>query len=289
MEPQAYHRPVLLEAVVEILSPAPGKVLVDATLGGGGHSRALLAGGASVVGIDQDPDAIAHNQPMASDRFQLIRGNFGDLPELLGSTPYRQVDGILFDLGVSSHQLDQPHRGFSYQLEGPLDMRMAQAGPSALDLVNRASLEDLARILYAYGEEPASRRIARAILQAREHRPIQTTTELAELIRKATGHRRGGHPARRSFQALRIAVNGEMEALSRALAASEELLRPGGRLAVISFHSLEDRQVKRFLAGRRSLVAPGKQPVVPEQREQQDNPRARSAKLRWAVRQETET
>ena len=191
------------------------------------------------------------------------------------------VDGVLADLGVSSYHLDDPARGFSYRLEGPLDMRLGRVGPTAAEVVNTLPEDELAKILYRYGEEPRARRIARAIVEAR---PLSTTTELAEAVRRATGYRRAGHPARKTFQALRIYVNDELGALRDLLSASARVIKPGGRLAVISFHSLEDREVKRFLKESPDFEPLFKKPVVPSAREVEENPRARSAKLRVGVR-----
>jgi 16S rRNA (cytosine1402-N4)-methyltransferase len=280
------HNAVMLDEVLVILAPAAGKVFIDATLGGAGHTAALLAAGATVYGLDQDPYALARNRQRQANGelsgLQIIEGNFRDLATLLPSDlPANSIDGVLFDLGVSSFQLDDGERGFSYHHSAPLDMRMSQSGESAADVVNSLDVADLAAILYEFGEERHSRRIARAIIEAR---PITTTLQLSHVIKAAYpgGHARGIHPARRSFQALRIYVNDELGALSAGLAASSKVLRPGGVLAVLSFHSLEDRVVKRFMRGDAGFVALSKKPIVASDSEIEANPRARSAKLRAA-------
>ncbi|WP_424949708.1 16S rRNA (cytosine(1402)-N(4))-methyltransferase RsmH [Deinococcus sp.] len=303
------HLPVLAAEVVEALQPAPGKTIVDGTLGGAGHTRLLLAGGAQVIGIDQDPYALERVGAMGLPRLRLVKGNYRDMDTLLPGLGVTQVDGVLLDIGVSSFQLDDAERGFSYHTEAPLDMRMSQSGPTAADVVNTLEAEELASIIYEYGEERHSRRIARGIVAAREESPILTTTRLAEVIKRAYpgGHARGIHPARRSFQALRIHVNDELGALRSGLDAAASLLAPGGRLAVISFHSLEDRIVKRWMklhsgeaqggwsgaAGepaemnrvQRPVLTPlHKRPLEASEAEQALNPRARSAKLRVALR-----
>lgn len=279
------HTPVLAAEVLAALAPAPGKVYVDGTLGGAGHTRLLLAAGAQVYGIDQDPYALERARAAELAGLTLLRGNYRDMAELLAGAGVTQVDGILLDIGVSSFQLDDAARGFSYHTDAPLDMRMSQGGESAADVVNSLGEADLAALIYEYGEERHSRRIARFIVQAREKAPIETTVGLAELIKRAyPGFSKGIHPARRTFQALRIYVNDELGALRDGLRAAETLLVPGGRLAVISFHSLEDRIVKRFLLGSDLLTPLTKRPVVASEEEQRANPRARSAKLRAAER-----
>ncbi len=277
------HRPVLLEATLAALEPEPGKVIVDATFGGGGHTGALLASGARVIALDKDPEAIARGRAHFADeeRLDLIEADFRELERVLDGLGLERVDGVLADLGVSSYHLDDPRRGFSYRLEGPLDMRMGRGELTAADVVNAFDEEELAEILRRYGEDPAARRIARAIVRAR---PLRTTTELAEVVRRAVGYRRAGHPARKTFQALRIYVNDELGALRALLEASARRLAPGGRLAVISFHSLEDREVKRFLRESPEFEPLFKKPVVPRPEEVAENPRARSAKLRVGVR-----
>lgn len=307
MTQDAPHIPVLLAEVLEGLAIRPGEVHVDATFGAGGYSRAILAAGASVHGFDRDPDAAATGTALAEQsegRFTFHAGRFSQLAQMLRAAGVTQVDGIVFDIGVSSMQLDQAERGFSFQSDGPLDMRMGQDGLSAADFVNTADEGDIADILYLYGEERQSRRIARAIVAAR---PLQRTLELAAVVRKALGYRPGApkDPATRTFQAIRIHVNGELDELREGLVAAEAMLAPGGRLAVVSFHSLEDRIVKRFLkvrsggegAGSRHLPDTSGQRRTPSfekparptragEAECARNPRARSATLRVAVRSE---
>ncbi|MBB5233160.1 16S rRNA (cytosine(1402)-N(4))-methyltransferase RsmH [Deinococcus budaensis] len=277
------HTPVLAAEVLEVLAPAPGRVIVDGTLGGAGHTRLLLAAGASVIGIDQDPYALTRARAAGLPGLTVLEGNYRDMPALLASAGVTQVDGVLLDIGVSSFQLDDAERGFSYHTAAPLDMRMSQSGESAADVVNTYAEEDLAAIIYEYGEDRHSRRIARAIGQAREQAPIVTTVQLADIVKRAyPGFSKGIHPARRTFQALRVHVNDELGALRDGLEAAQALLSPGGRLAVISFHSLEDRIVKRFLRGSEILRPLSKRPVEADEAEQAANPRARSAKLRAA-------
>lgn len=279
------HVPVLAAEIVEALAPAPGKVFVDGTLGGAGHTRLLLERGATVYGIDQDPYALERARQAGLPGLHVLQGNYRDMAGLLASAGVTQVDGILLDIGVSSFQLDDAGRGFSYHTEAPLDMRMSQSGESAADVVNDLDETELAALIYEYGEERHSRRIARFIVQARDKAPIETTVQLAEIIKRAyPGFSKGIHPARRTFQALRIYVNDELGALRDGLTAAQSLLAPGGRLAVISFHSLEDRIVKRFLLGSEVLTPLTKRPIVAAESEQADNPRARSAKLRVAER-----
>ncbi len=296
----APHVPVLLAEVLEALAPLPGARIVDGTFGAGGYSRALLAAGASVLAIDRDPSV----QPFARalerefpNRFSFVEGSFAELDRLAAGP----VDGVVLDIGVSSMQLDEAGRGFSFMREGPLDMRMAATGETAADLVGALAEADLADLLYAYGEERKSRRIAHAIVAARAARPLATTIELARLIEKTIGRKPGdAHPATRSFQALRIAVNDEFGQLVEGLFASERLLGEGGRLAVVTFHSLEDRIVKRFLDPDKGGPAQSRhlpQAVVrerswvrvrkaakPSPAEVARNPRARSAMLRGAQR-----
>lgn len=279
------HIPVLADEILDALAPAPGKIFVDGTLGGAGHTRLLLERGATVYGIDQDPYALERARAAALPGLHVLQGNYRDMGELLLAQGVTQVDGILLDIGVSSFQLDDVERGFSYHSEAPLDMRMSQDGESAADVVNDLEESELAALIYEYGEERHSRRIARFIVQAREKAPIETTVQLADLIKRAyPGFSKGIHPARRTFQALRIYVNDELGALRDGLKAAEGLLAPGGRLAVISFHSLEDRIVKRFLLGSEVLTPLTKKPIVASETEQASNPRARSAKLRVAER-----
>jgi 16S rRNA (cytosine1402-N4)-methyltransferase len=278
------HEPVMVEEVLRFLG-GRGTV-VDLTLGAGGHAEALLASGVGrLIGVDRDPEAVAIASGRLArfgDRFVAVRARFSDVPV------ENRVDGVLYDLGVSSMQLERPERGFSFRRVGPLDMRMG--GPhaderSAMELVNAASEEELARLIYEFGEERRSRRVAAAIVRARRRAPIETTEELAGIIVSAVGGRRGGpHPARRTFQALRIAVNRELEELAASLPRAAGFLAPGGRVVVIAYHSLEDRIVKRFFAGDERLTVLTKKPLVPSTAESARNPRARSAKLRAAER-----
>jgi 16S rRNA (cytosine1402-N4)-methyltransferase len=298
----AAHLPVLLDEVVEAMQPRPGKILVDGTFGAGGYSRALLNGGVSIIAFDRDPSAAKYADGLPADRFRLVERRFSELDEETGEAA---VDGVVLDIGVSSMQLDEAERGFSFMRDGPLDMRMAADGPTAADLVNEAEPAEIARILYVYGEERESRRIARAIARRREEQPFTRTLELAEFIEKTLGGRRGAkvHPATRSFQAIRIAVNEELSELEAGLAAAERALKTGGRLCVVTFHSLEDRIVKTFFAVRAGKAPGGSRhapPVEtaaapsfhllfngaqgPSAAELAANPRARSAKLRAAVR-----
>lgn len=297
-----WHRPVLVTEAVGLLRPAPGRVFLDGTLGGGGHSEALLEAGASVVGVDRDPEALAEASARLAvfgDRFRAVHGNFSDaaeLPSVLASAPY---DGALLDLGVSSHQLDTAERGFSFRHDGPLDMRMDPSlGETAADLVNSVGEGELTRILREYGEEPQARRVARAIVAERKRLAFTRTGQLAALIEKVLGRRGRIHPATRSFQALRIAVNDELGSLRRALESLPGLLCAGARLVVITFHSLEDRVVKTFFRvgseqwlDRPEWPAPRpnpawrfrdltRHPVEAAAGELANNPRARSARLR---------
>ena len=301
------HVPVMAGEVVVELQPRDGGRYLDGTFGAGGYTTAMLdRADCQVIAIDRDPDAIAAGQALAeryAPRLRLIEGRFGDMAELLSAEGVDDVDGVALDLGVSSMQFDQPDRGFSFRGDGPLDMRMEKRGPSAADLVNEADEVELADIIFRYGEERRSRRVARAIVEARKHKRIETTGELAEIVRRAVGPqgRDESDPATRTFQALRIAVNDELGELERGLAAVEQVLAPGGRLAVVSFHSLEDRAVKEFVrarAGRtpgpsrhappRAEADPAKlrdltrKPVLPSAAEIAANPRARSARLRVA-------
>ncbi len=301
----APHIPVLLAEVLNALAITPGETHVDATFGAGGYTRAILDRGAIVYGFDRDPDACRNGQDMvdaADGNLVLHLHRFADLDTVLKASGVDSVDGIVFDIGVSSMQLDQAARGFSFQSDGPLDMRMAQDGMSAADFVNTADEAEIADIIYLYGEERQSRRIARAIVAAR---PLSRTGELAHVVRKALGHRPGmpKDPATRTFQAIRIHINQELDELKQGLDAAERMLRPGGRLVVVCFHSLEDRIVKRFLrtrsgsAGNRSRHMPvvhdtGDAPTFTKpskairagRDECARNPRARSATLRFAVR-----
>ncbi|RYE88028.1 MAG: 16S rRNA (cytosine(1402)-N(4))-methyltransferase RsmH, partial [Hyphomicrobiales bacterium] len=245
-EQSSPHVPVLLAEVLAALQPLSGARIVDGTFGAGGYSRALLEAGASVIAIDRDPSVAPHVERLSADfpkTFEFIAGEFAALDQLVT----QPVDGVVLDIGVSSMQLDEADRGFSFMREGPLDMRMSGEGDSAADLVNTLEEAELANLLFAYGEERKSRRIAHAVVAARGIEPITTTTQLARLIEKTIGRKPGdNHPATRSFQALRIAVNAEFDQLVEGLFASERLLDEGGRLAVVTFHSLEDRIAKRF-------------------------------------------
>ncbi len=270
------HLPVLPNQVLLGLEPKAGKLFVDGTLGGAGHTRLLLAAGAQVIGVDQDPFALARAAEANLIGLETRQGNFRDLAVLIPE----KVDGVLLDLGVSSFQLDDSMRGFSFHTDAPLDMRMSQQGESAADVVNTMDYEELAQIIYDYGEERHSRRIARSIVAAREKTELNSTIQLATIIKSAYPgqHARGIHPARRTFQALRIYVNDELGALEAGLVAAKTILKDGGRLAVISFHSLEDRIVKRFM--RSELEPTTKKPLEASESELLENSRSRSAKLR---------
>ncbi|WP_322493594.1 16S rRNA (cytosine(1402)-N(4))-methyltransferase RsmH [Chloroflexus sp.] len=293
------HTPVLLAEVVAALAPRPGGRYLDATVGGGGHALAVLQAaqpGGVLLGIDADPAALAATAERLAEaglgqQAVLRHGSFADLAALAAEAGFTAVEGILFDLGVSSYQLDTPERGFSFAADGPLDMRLDPTqGPTAADLVNHLSERELAGIIFQYGEEHAARRIARAIVERRRSQPFQSTADLAAVVARAVGGRHGRiHPATRAFQALRIAVNHELDRLAAALPQAVALLALGGTLAVISFHSLEDRIVKQFLRAEAAGEAPRlaiitKKPVVASAAEVAANPRARSAKLRVAVR-----
>ena len=297
------HTPVLLAEVLKALAPAPGQLIIDGTFGAGGYSRALLQRGAQVVAFDRDPAARRFATGLAgADQFRLIEDRFSTMADQLGDGA---ADGIALDLGVSSMQLDEAERGFSFMRDGPLDMRMGAEGPTAADLLNASPPAELTRIFRVFGEEPQARRVAAAINRRRAERPFARTLDLAELVERALGGRRGAkvHPATRVFQALRIAVNAELEELEQGLLAAEHALKAGGRLAVVTFHSLEDRIVKAFLAERagktpgvsRHLPPAAKGPAPsfellfnrpkgPSSAEIAGNPRARSAKLRVATR-----
>jgi 16S rRNA (cytosine1402-N4)-methyltransferase len=298
----ARHVPVLIEEALGFLAPAAGGLFIDGTYGAGGYTNAILATGASVIAIDRDPTALAAAQP--HERLTLVEGRFSDLDEIAREHAHERVDGVALDVGVSSMQIDTAERGFSFRNDGPLDMRMGDTGPTAADVVNEMERGDLARVIAVLGEEKKARLVAAAIDRARSGGPITTTAELAEIVQKAIG--RGGadkiHPATRTFQALRIFVNRELDELAEALAASERILAEGGRLVVVSFHSLEDRIVKRFLADRSAERAGGSRHapeaevapatftllsrggVEPSEREVRANPRSRSARLRAARR-----
>lgn len=302
MTDAAPHISVLLAEVVDALSAQPGDTIIDGTFGAGGYTRAILATGASVVGFDRDPTVQRFTEGLPAERFRLIQDRFSQMAEHFEP---QSVDGVVLDIGVSSMQLDEAERGFSFMRDGPLDMRMSDTGPTAADLVNELDHTELARILYVYGEEHASRRIASFVVRRREERKFERTLDLAHVIERALGGRKGAkvHPATRSFQGLRIAVNEELAELEAGLAAAEVILKPGGRLAVVTFHSLEDRIVKNYLAeragrtpgGSRHLPqAPAGAPasfqliankaIAPGEAELAVNPRARSSKLRAAVR-----
>ena len=304
-----YHTPVLLEEVVAQLQPRSGGLYVDCTVGGGGHAEGILRASAPegrVIGLDCDDEALAASRERLAaheGRVQLLHANFAELQETLMSLGVTAVDGLVFDVGVSSRQFDEPSRGFSFQREGPLDMRMNRAaGPAAADVLREASVEELTRIFRVYGEERRARAIAQRIDRERARQPITTTTQLASLVEQVLGPKRGGgiHPATRVFQALRIQVNRELENLQRGLVGAVNVLRAGGRLAVISFHSLEDRIVKQFFVrlstgcvcppqlvgcacGRQEVLRlVTRKPVMSTSEEVGRNPRARSAKLRVA-------
>ena len=307
MNPSApRHIPVLGRQAVEMLSPRDGGIYVDATFGAGGYSRAILdTAGTLVIGIDRDRSAIAGGFDLvdrSDGRLTLVEDKFSNLAGICAAQGIDAVDGVVMDVGVSSMQLDEAERGFSFRLGGPLDMRMSHDGPTAADVIARASEADLANIIYIFGEERHSRGVARAIVAARKDAPIATTRALADIVSRVVRFKPGEiHPATRTFQALRIFVNEELDELHLALSAAERMLKPGGRLVVVSFHSLEDRIVKNFLVeraraggGSRHLpevaqAAPSfhiltKRPVTPDDGEISVNPRARSAKLRAAER-----
>lgn len=296
------HVPVLLDEVLDALAINPGEVHVDGTFGAGGYSSAMAARGAKVFAFDRDPDAIREGRVLADEAgVTLVEGEFAAMDRLLAERGVTSVSGVTLDIGVSSMQLDRAERGFSFQADGPLTMTMSQAGMSAADFLNTAPEEEIANVLYRYGEEPRSRRVARAIVEAR---PLERTAQLASVVRRALGHKPHDKkdPATRTFQAIRIHVNGELDQLERGLEAAEALLEEGGRLAVVTFHSLEDRIVKQFLRkrsggeGSGSRHLPEKQAgeaptflkpakaVRPGDAELARNPRARSATLRSAIR-----
>ena len=301
-----YHAPVMQDEVINLLAPVPGRVILDGTLGGGGHAEAILQAGSRLIGLDQDAAALLQCRERFA-RFQpapvLVEANFASLGPVLDEAGVHQVDGILLDLGVSSRQLEEGERGFSFMRDGPLDMRMGHRNPmTAAELVNGASQDELTKIFRLYGEEPAAHRVAIAIVRQRALQRIERTVELAAIIEKVIPRRGPRHPATRIFQALRMAVNAELASLQSALEASITHLRPGGRLAVITFHSLEDRIVKRFFKettaptiDRPEWPAPRLNPrhffnlitkpsLAPSESEMSVNPRARSARLRVAER-----
>ena len=291
-ESGSIHVSVMADEVVQWLDPQPGSILVDGTLGGGGHTGLLadrVEPDGRIVAVDRDPAAISNaEQHLAGKLVTLAQVSFCDVPEVLEELEITAVDGILLDLGISSDQLADEQRGFSFSSSGPLDLRFDPTrGDSASRLVNQLSAENLANLIYEYGEERYSRRIARAIVTRRKERPIETAGELAELVRRCIPHRPGKpriDPATRTFQALRIAVNDEMKALEIALRRLPDCLKPGGKLAVISFHSLEDRRVKEAFRDDPRLEVLTRKPIRPSQEETARNPRARSAKFRVAAR-----
>ena len=307
MTSRAAHTPVLVDEVIGALALQPGDTVVDGTFGAGGYARAMFAVGVGrVIGFDRDPDAIAQGRSLVpgafeAERLTLVEERFSQMDRVLAERGIGLVDAIALDIGVSSMQLDTATRGFSFQSDGPLDMRMDQSGPTAAEFLNKADEAEIARVLRDYGEEPRARTIARAIVAAR---PLERTSELAAIVRRAVGYRAGqkSDPATRTFQSIRIHLNSELDELEQGLEAAERSLKPGGRLAVVTFHSLEDRIVKRFFrersggtpAGSRhrpELADPNEptfervaKPVSPSERELAANPRSRSARLRSAVR-----
>ena len=303
------HIPVMINEVVDALNPTDEGIFVDGTFGRGGYSEAILKTATTkVYAIDRDPAAVTFGAELSlryRGRLTILEGCFGDIQKLMKTAGISQVHGITFDLGVSSLQLDESHRGFSFRLDGPLDMRMSAKGTSAADLVNRCSEQELANIIYTLGEERQSRRIAKAIIEARSKTPIQTTGQLADIVRRIVRKSRDGiDPATRTFMALRIRVNDEIDELRRGLWGAENILTPGGRLAIVTFHSLEDRLVKKFLYShsgqsglgsrhlpdvRASQPAPSfrlvkRRAIKPQASEIARNPRSRSAQLRVAER-----
>lgn len=299
----APHVPVLVSDVIAALQIHDGETVVDGTFGAGGYTRAMLSAGAGrVIGFDRDPDAIEAGRSLVPDpRLTLVEERFSQMDRVLAERGIGLVDAIALDIGVSSMQLDRAERGFSFQADGPLDMRMSRSGLTAAEYLNSAEEADIARVLRDYGEEPRARAIARAIVTAR---PVERTSELAAIVRRAAGFRQGqkSDPATRTFQAIRIHLNAELDELEQGLEAAERALKPGGRLAVVTFHSLEDRIVKRFFRERSGGTPAGSRhrpavvdrteptfervakPVGPSERELETNPRARSARLRSAVR-----
>lgn len=302
------HQPVMLNEVLASLQPRDNALYIDATFGRGGYTRAILNSAVcNVMAIDRDPDAIAAGQSLVNEmngRFSLKEGPFSALAEIAQAEGHEKVDGIVFDLGLSSPQLDEAERGFSFRHDGPLDMRMEKSGADAADFVNSADEAEIAHVIWMYGEERASRRIARAIVKARQEAPITRTKELAKLVHSVMPRPKPGQidPATRTFQGIRIHVNGELDEIEAAMIAAEKMLKPNGRLVVVSFHSLEDRIIKSFMLKRSgqgprpsrhlpdiemapaSFSLPSRKPVLPSEAETEQNPRARSAKLRLAVR-----
>ncbi len=305
------HIPVLLNEVLTAIAPKDGGIYVDGTFGAGGYTRAVLdAADCTVYAIDRDPDAIREGQPLCDKykgRLHLLRGEFGSMADLLRENGVGSVDGVMLDIGVSSMQIDRADRGFSFQKDGSLDMRMSRSGQTAADVLNTFAEKDIADIIYLYGEERFSRRIAAAVVARRREKPFETTTEFASLIRSVVPHKKDDiDPATRSFQALRIYVNDELGQLKAGLSGAEELLKSGGRMAVVSFHSLEDRIVKAFIQERSgktanpsrylpaaeqkpaTLEAVSKKAIQPSEDEIVRNPRSRSARLRVAQKTENE-
>ena len=300
------HVPVMLHEVLDCLNPVSGETIIDGTFGAGGYSAAILERGADVIAIDRDPDAIAGGAALAEasgGRLKLVAGEFAGLDAIVRAEGFEAVDGVVLDIGVSSMQLDEAERGFSFRHDGPLDMRMEQEGVSAADVINHADQATLTRIFGLLGEERQAPRISGAIVKARAQAPITQTGELARLIESTIGKKPGDriHPATRSFQGLRIFVNGELEQLANALFAAERILKPGGRLVIVTFHSLEDRIVKRFFQDRAGKASGSRHlpqaqaaetlftqaqraALAAGEVETAANPRARSAKLRWGVR-----
>ena len=303
------HIPVLLTQVLRVLAPKAGERYIDGTFGAGGYARAILdAAHCEVLGLDRDPSAIAAGRSLEDEpacRLKLVETSFSQMKDAAQGIGWDSVDGVVLDLGVSSMQLDEAARGFSFMRDGPLDMRMSGAGLSAADVVNTFEKDEIADILYQLGEERRSRAIAAAIVADRQKAPFERTGQLADLVSRVLGRRHDDakHPATRTFQALRLYVNDELGELERGLEAAERILKPGGRLAVVSFHSLEDRIVKRFLQSRSGKRAkssrylpgepsepaptfdlPERHGIEPSEEEVAENPRARSARLRWAIR-----
>ncbi|MCE2517601.1 MAG: 16S rRNA (cytosine(1402)-N(4))-methyltransferase RsmH [Alphaproteobacteria bacterium] len=302
------HQPVMLNEVLDALQPASKALIIDATFGRGGYSRAILeAGDGMVMAIDRDPDAIAAGALLSAEydgRLTVMEGPFSTMLNLARGAGITAADAIVFDLGLSSPQLDEAERGFSFRHDGPLDMRMEKSGLNAADFINTATETEIARVIWEFGEERASRRIARAIVKARTEAPITRTTQLATIIRSVMPRPKPGQidPATRSFQGIRIHINGELDEISAALEAAEQLLKPGGQLVVVSFHSLEDRLVKNFMITRSgqgprpsrhrpdverptpSFSLERRKPVLPSETETATNPRARSARMRVATR-----
>lgn len=306
------HRSVMLREVLECLAPADGEIYIDGTFGAGGYTRAILeSADCTVLAIDRDPEAAKHAESFKEQygaRFIFMRGRFGDVESLMREAGFNKVDGFVLDIGVSSMQLDQAQRGFSFRFDAPLDMRMGsdETIPTAADIVNDTDEKELADLIYKYGEERRSRVIAKKIVETRAEKPIETTGALADLVRSVVPKSPGIDPATRTFQALRIAVNDELGELERALESAQRVLKPGGRLVVVSFHSLEDTIVKTFLQSRAEGKAKGSRympdapqkdgmfrlvkrgAIKPGREEENENPRARSARLRAAVRTEVE-